>query len=300
MTNPLISPHAIEARTEFENLIKDIRPELHRYVARMVGSVIDGEDVVQETLAKAYYALPTLSPDANLRGWLFRIAHNKAIDFVRGRKNRVFEQIDEFPPVVEPDFPLEKKELASIALTVFLRLVPSQRSCVILKDVLDYSLAEISEILNKSVPEIKAVLHRGRTRLRELAETAPEKDKVVLNEEKKALLNRYIKLFNARDFDGVRELLADEARLDLVNHSKLASADEIRNKYFYNYDKLADWRFALGAVEKETAILVYDPLAENERAPEYFILLDLKDDKVTHIRDFRYARYVIKDADLSA
>lgn len=299
MKEPLVSPILAEARAEFEDLVKDVRPELHRYAARMVGSAIDGEDVVQETLAKAYYALPTLPANANLRGWLFRIAHNKAIDFLRGRKNQAFEPLDEFPQIVEPDFPLEKKELASIALSVFLQLAARQRSCVILKDVLDYTLAEISEILDKSVSEIKATLHRGRTRLRELAETAEPENIFVLSEEKKKLLNRYVELFNARDFDGVRDLLADEARLDLVGRLKQTGAAEIRNNYFRKYDSKTDWRFAVGAVEDNSAILVYDPREESSE-PYYFITLEMKANKITNIRDYRYASYVIKDAKISA
>ena len=298
MTEQLISPILIQARAEFEDLIKDVRPELHRYVARMVGSAIDGEDVVQETLAKAYYALPTLPPDSNLRGWLFRLAHNKAIDFLRGRKNQMFEQLDEYPPTVEPDFPLEKKELAAIALSVFLQLVPNQRSAVILKDVLGYTLVEISEILGKSVPEIKAVLHRGRNRLRELAESVEIENKPVLSQKKRELLDHYVRLFNARDFDGVRDLLADEARLDLVGRLKQKGAAEIRNNYFRNYNSKTDWRFAVGAVENNPAILVYNPQKDSDK-PEYFILLETVENKIVSIRDYRYASYVIEEAQIS-
>lgn len=295
METSSLSPTLVQARAEFEDLVKDVRPEIHRYVARMVGSVIDGEDVVQETLAKAYYSLPTLPADANLRGWLFRIAHNKAIDFLRGRKNQIFEQIDEFPPVVEPDFPLEKKELAAMAWSVFLRLVPRQRGTVILKDVLGYSLAEISEILSATVPEIKAMLHRGRTRLRELADSAEEQIKPVLSERKKKLLDQYVELFNRRDFDGVRDLLADEARLELVGRLKQRGAAEIRNNYFRNYNLKNDWHFAPGTVENNPAILVFNP-QEKSSEPDYFILLEFAENKVSNIRDYRYARYVMKDA----
>ena len=298
MPEQLISPILIQARAEFEDLIKDVRPELHRYVARMVGSAIDGEDVVQETLAKAYYALPTIAPDSNLRGWLFRIAHNKAIDFLRGQKNQMFEQLDEYPPIVEPDFPLEKKELASIALAIFVQLVPSQRSAVILKDVLDYTLIEISEILGKSVPEIKAVLHRGRTRLRELADSAEFDKKPVISEEKKELLNRYVELFNRRDFDGVRDLLADEVRLDLVGRLKQKGAAEIRNNYFNRYESKTDWHFAAGSIEDKPAILVFNP-QEKSAEPVYFITLEISENKVAQIRDYRYAGYVINEAKFS-
>src|SRR5713226_2744600 len=154
---------------EFEALVNDVRPALYRYVAHMIGSAVDAEDVVQEALVKAYDSLPLLTSRSNVRGWLFRIAHNKAIDQLRRDKDQPLELLDEYPMEAPPDQPLEEKDLAVLALSVFLQLVPRQRSCVILKDVLGYSLAEISELLNATVPEIKAALHRGRTRLRELA-----------------------------------------------------------------------------------------------------------------------------------
>src|SRR6266511_2610556 len=111
MTTPLLSPALARARAEFEELVKDIRPELHRYCARMIGSVVDAEDVVQDALAKAFYALPTTSV-ANMRGWLFRIAHNKAIDHLRRSSHQHLEQLDEYPLLAEPDPPLEEQELS--------------------------------------------------------------------------------------------------------------------------------------------------------------------------------------------
>src|SRR5215831_21049599 len=86
------------AREQFLSLVESVRPELHRYCARLTGSVIEGEDIVQDTLAKAFYAL-SLSPDVPpLRPWLFRIAHNAAIDFLRSHDKKytyVREDIDE-------------------------------------------------------------------------------------------------------------------------------------------------------------------------------------------------------------
>src|SRR5215468_10641521 len=77
-----------EARRRFMDLVAEVRPELHRYCARMTGSVFDGEDVVQETLAKAYYALAEMDSPPPLRPWLFRIAHNTAMDFLRRYERR--------------------------------------------------------------------------------------------------------------------------------------------------------------------------------------------------------------------
>jgi DNA-directed RNA polymerase specialized sigma24 family protein len=82
-----------KARAELEKLVGEIRPELHRYCARMTGSVVDGEDVVQDTLARAFYLLPQTAEIANLRSWLFRIAHNKAVDQARAYARRFGEPL---------------------------------------------------------------------------------------------------------------------------------------------------------------------------------------------------------------
>lgn len=298
MTTPSLPTIIAQARAEFEELIKDIRPELHRYAARMVGSVIDGEDVVQEALAKAYYALASLPPESNLRGWLFRITHNKAIDHLRRHYEQSLEQLDEQPMTSAPDVPLEDKELTAVALSLFLKLAPKQRSCVILKDVLGYSLAEISELLDATVPAIKAALHRGRTRLRELAESVEVDTPPSLDEPEQALLSRYIDRFNARDFEAVRDLLADEVRLDLVGRAEFYGAAEISGNYFYNYKQLDGWHFDLGWIENQPAILVYTS-PEGSRQPAYFILITGDGSHVTRIRDYRYANYVMQDATIS-
>lgn len=295
MTTQPPSSTLAQARAEFDELVKDIRPELHRYAARMTGSVLDGEDVVQEALAKAYYALPALTSVTNLRGWLFRITHNKAIDYLRRDNHQQVEQLDEHPLGAEPDLPLEEKELTVAALSIFLKLAPKQRSCVILKDVMGYSLAEISEFLEATIPEIKAALHRGRTRLRQLAKSVEVDPLIALDERDQERLARYVDRFNARDFDAVRAMLADEVQVELIGRAKMRGIAEVNNNYFYNYKKLADWRFARGLVEGRPAILVYDP-EELSTQPIYFILITWDDTQVSGIRDYRYARYVIQDA----
>ncbi len=278
---------------EFEALAEAIRPELHRYATRMTGSIFDGEDVVQEALVKAYASLHLLTHNTNLRGWLFRITHNKAIDLLRRDSNEPLELLDELPMSDENDLPFDEKELA---LATFLQLAPRQRSCVILKDVLGYSLAEISELLNATVPEIKALLHRGRTRLRELADTV-EASPAQLDTNEQALLAEYVERFNSRDFDSLRLLLADEARLELYNRATLRGAAAIRENYFHRYQETDNCRLVLGWVEDRAALLAYD-LTESTSEPAYFMLLNWENDQVTRIRDYRYVRYVMRDADV--
>src|SRR5499425_3835113 len=137
--NSLLS-HLQDARRQFLDLINDVRPELHRYCARMTGSIADGEDVVQDTLARAYYELSEVKEVPPLRPWLFRIAHNRAIDYLRRHERRMSEPLDAAMELaadaaLEPDHALARQDAVRTAVSRFLELPPAQRSCVILKDV---------------------------------------------------------------------------------------------------------------------------------------------------------------------
>ena len=96
-------PAMMEARDRFMQLVDDLRPELHRYCARMTGSVFDGEDVVQDTLAKAYYALGQMMEPPNLKPWLFRIAHNTAMDFLKRYERKNVDFVPDVPERAEPE-----------------------------------------------------------------------------------------------------------------------------------------------------------------------------------------------------
>ena len=163
-----------EGRRQFLALVEDVRPQLHRYCARMTGSVVEGEDIVQDTLAHAYYELAELKELPAMRSWLFRIAHNRALDYLRRYDRRMGEPLDDAFDIVDdavlnPEDALAQDQAVRAAVSRFLELVPAQRSCVILKDVLDYSLDEIAALLELSEPAVKAALHRGRERLIEVA-----------------------------------------------------------------------------------------------------------------------------------
>jgi RNA polymerase sigma-70 factor, ECF subfamily len=287
---------AASERETFDRLLAELRPKLHRYCARMTGSVIDGEDVLQEALVKAIEAFGASDAIKNPEGWLFRIAHNTALDFLRAkaRADRHFSGGDA-DMMADTVNPVEDRAIVAASLNSFMRLPAPQRSSVILMDVLGYSLDEIGGITAMTVPGIKAALHRGRARLRELAAEPEEKALPQLGTRERALLSAYVDRFNAGDVDGFRNLLAEDVRLQMVNRFRRSGRSDV-GTYFSRYADLTDWRLVPGLVEGHPAALVIDP-ADPSGEPTYFVLLDFTADHVTTITDFRFARYVMDGAE---
>ena len=279
-----------------DSLLAEMRPRLHRYCARMVGSVIDGEDVLQDALIKAVESFSSTGPIANPQGWLFRIAHNTALDFLR-RRNRqeALRSGEEVDMIADPADDVTSREIAGASLRTFMRLPVAQRSSVILMDVLGCSLQEICEVMDFSLPAVKAALHRGRARLRELAEEPDDLPHPELSKAERDRLGAYVARFNARDFDGIRAMISDDVRLELVNQTRLNGKAEV-SRYFGNYSKVTDWHLVPGLVEGRPAILVFDP-GEPGAAPKSFMLLQWSAGKVAQIRDFRHAPYIVDGAE---
>jgi RNA polymerase sigma-70 factor (ECF subfamily) len=288
-----IPPELSAARDQFLNLVAEIRPELHRYCSRLVGSAIDGEDVVQETLAKAFYALGVQPEVPPLRPWLLRIAHNTAIDFLRRYERRFVEPVAQLPEHTDESVP---PDLIRASLSSFVALPLLQRSAVILKDVLGCSLEEIAEATGSSVPAVKSALSRGRAGLKSLPveEVTPWRDKPETSPEERALLDRYCALFNAGDWEGVQSLLGEECRLDLVARKALRGKKQV-GTYFGNYAK-EETRVQVARAEGRDLLAVYRP-ASSPR-PAYVIALEWEGERVRLIRDWRYVPYLIEQLEV--
>lgn len=286
-----------DKRKAVEKLLVDMRPKLHRYCSRMTGSVIDGEDVLQEVLVRALESLPDDESVVNPEGWLFRVAHNAAMDFLRARARHAARHKDEDMDMIgDSADPIRDQQVAAASLRTFMDLPVVQRGSVILVDVLEYSLHETAAILESSLPAVKSALHRGRGRLRELAQLPEELPASTLTDADRSRLAAYIEYFNTRNFDGVRELLANEVRLDLVGRVRLNGKQQVSN-YVSNYSTRFDWHLGMGFVEGRPAVIATDPAGPSDK-PLYFILLEWTGDHVLKIRDFRYARYVMDGADV--
>ena len=267
-----------------------------------MGSVIDGEDVVQDTLLRALVALPALDEATPFRPWLFRIAHNRALDLLRGRTVRKAEPIDAAVELADPASPdpmelLMRQEAVETAVTRFAALPIHQRSVVILKDVLGESLIEIAVLLDLTVDAVKGHLARGRVRLRALnAQAGPRPEARAAS----AAVQRYAALFNQRDWDGLRALLADDVKLDQSAYplrvgrvdvglffTIYASSDPVRLAPAWLRDKGGD----------REVIAVFEDRSDPK--PAYLMWLEWRGSRISFIHDYRHARHVAADAELT-
>ena len=287
MTQPPAS--LVQAREQFLGMVEALRPELHRYCARLTGSVIEGEDIVQDALAKAFYALSLQAEVPPLRPWLFRIAHNQALDFLKSHGRKLTEVRDDLDDVAgfedKPD-----PAVVRAALARFLTLPMPQRSAVILKDVLGHSLEETAETMDTTVMAVKAALVRARAKL-----LAMERETDERRAEPTAAArarSRSLRVAIQRPRLG-RSARAGRRRLPARSGLEVAAPRQDGRdvlRALRERGRGAPRRLARGPAR---ARRVRGRGAE----PAYFILLEWEDGRVASIRDFRYVPYVAAEAD---
>ena len=218
------------------------RRELTGYCYRMLGSLADAEDAVQDALARAWRAADRFKGRSSLRTWLYRIASNVCLDELRGRQRRVrpmdlagpstvgtaelvalpdgrwLEPAPDghvLPSVDDPAEQLGQRESVRLAFVAALQHLPArQRAVLLLRDVLRWRAAEVATLLETSVAAVNSALQRARATL---DERAPGEADVLdpLDEDQQRLLGRYLDAFEQYDMDALRALLHEDATQDM-------------------------------------------------------------------------------------
>jgi RNA polymerase sigma-70 factor (ECF subfamily) len=293
---PLDAAHAMPDRGVFDArylaflaTVEALRPSLHRYCARMTGSVADGEDVVQDALFHAYRRLDSFDDARPLKPWLFRIAHNRCIDLLRSRGVREdAESNADIDTAVWPDDP-PGPALGRAIEHLVITLPPMERACVLLKDVLDHSLEEIAELAGSTVGGVKAALHRGRAKLATSAVATPRAS-AVAPPHVAAVLGQYVERFNRRDWDGLRDLVRADVRVRVADRFTGPIAE---SGYFSRYAQFATpWRLVLAEVDGSPMIV-----AEYDEGGVWVargvVRLEVRDGRIVEIADYKHCPWML-------
>jgi RNA polymerase sigma-70 factor, ECF subfamily len=234
----------IETETEFGDLVEAHRADLHAHCYRMLGSLHDADDALQEAHLRAWRALPKFRGESSFRTWLYRIATNTCLDMIRRRPKRVLpidygpstamnspergqrlpaelwiepypdEEIGVEEGPADPEARYERREALELAFVAALQyLLPRQRAALVLRDVLGFTAKEAAEALETTVPSVNGALRRARAALGErLPDRTQQATLRALGDERlRAVVEDFADAFERGDIDAILSLLTDDA-----------------------------------------------------------------------------------------
>jgi RNA polymerase sigma-70 factor (ECF subfamily) len=244
----------------YQRLVEPHRSELHAHCYRMLGSVQDAEDALQEALLRAWRGLPKFEGRSSLRSWLYRIATNTSLDAIERRPKRVLP-IDYGPPadphggvgepVVEsvwiepypdetlgiedgyasPDARYEQREAVELAFIAALQLLPAnQRAVLILREVLGFSAQETAETLDTTVASVNSALQRARATIeKKLPDQSQQETLGSLGDERlREIVEQYADAWERSDVDTVVSMLAEDAAFTMPPMARWFQGEGIR------------------------------------------------------------------------
>ncbi|HEU5074428.1 MAG TPA: RNA polymerase sigma factor, partial [Polyangiaceae bacterium] len=189
----------------FTEEFEPVRPELYRYCRMLTRSPWDAEDLVQDSLVRAFILLgQSPSPPEHPRAWLFRVASNRWLNRVKRQR----EELRPEPPELVSD-DVQPRALREAGGSLVGQLAPKERAAIVLKDAFGFTLEETAGVLSTSVGAVKAALHRGREKLKD-CDAEPER--LVCP----AVLDEFCRAFNAHDLERLVPLLLDTVEVELA------------------------------------------------------------------------------------
>ena len=243
MTNQALARARAGEEDAFRELTDPYRRELQIHIYRIVGSVHDAEDLLQETLLAAWRGLAAFEGRASVRAWLYRIATNHSLDALRATRRRPEDLqrmtempeptrygeaiwLEPFPDVLlqgiadqapSPEARYETREAIELGFIVGLQyLPPRQRAVLVLRDVLGYHAEEVAEMLETTAPSVNSLLRRARAAFESrLPAAGRERAPLPNSKRERDTVGRFADAIQTGDIDGVVALLTDDAWLTM-------------------------------------------------------------------------------------
>jgi RNA polymerase sigma-70 factor, ECF subfamily len=303
----------------YRRLVEPHRAELHAHCYRMLGSVQDAEDALQEALVRAWKGLPKFEGRSSLRSWLYRIATNTSLDAIERRPKRILP-IDHGPPAddpvpgeplvesvwiepypdetlgiedgyASPDARYEQRESVELAFIAALQHLPAnQRAVLILREVLGFSAQETADTLDTSVASVNSALQRARTTIeKKLPEQSQQETLRSLGDEKiKELVEQYAEAWERNDVDTVVSMLAEDAAFTMPPMSRWFYGDGIR-PWLETSSMTGEWGWrALPVTANGQAALAFYNWDEEQRARVPFAInvLTFEGEKIKEVDAF--------------
>jgi RNA polymerase sigma-70 factor (ECF subfamily) len=271
---------------DFRRLVEPHRGELHTHCYRMLGSVHDADDALQEALVRAWRALPRFEGRSSLRSWLYRIATNTSLDLIARRRRRVlpvdygpsFDPHDEHgEPLVEsvwvepyPDGRMdvddglaaryEQRESVELAFIAAVQhLPPTQRAVLMLRDVLGFSAREAAETLGTTVDSVNSALRRARIAV---DERLPDQSQQVTlralgDEGVRALVEGYMDALDRGDVDAIVAMLAEDATWSMPPYASWFRGHEAITGFLVEGPLRERWRHIAARANGQPAVGCY-------------------------------------------
>ncbi|MFE1382582.1 sigma-70 family RNA polymerase sigma factor [Streptomyces sp. NPDC058740] len=288
--------------------LEKYRTELTGYCYRMLGSAFEAEDAVQDTMVRAWRAFDSFEGRSSLRSWLYRIATNVCLDSLNAgnRRARPMDLTDPtpvaqarlnerpeitwlepvpdgrvLPSVADPAETAVSRETVRLAFVAALQhLPPKQRAVLILREVLAWKASEVAELLGTTVASVNSALQRARATLSEQAPAASDPADP-LDEEQKALLDRYVAAFEGYDMQALTALLHEDATMSMPPY----------DLWLRGHEDIVGWMLGVGEVCRGSKLVPtvangspafahYHPDPEGGFAPWALIVLQLHDGRI--------------------